>query len=251
MNASKKREEKPSLYTPGFRLLRGTVRLFAKRWRLTGAPLPEGPCLFVSRHLNNYGPVQMFLQMPVEFRLWVFATLMDREKSYPHLRNYTFHTRLGFPLWLSGILAGLCSKPMIWLTNSIGAIPVHRGSRELMQTILATQETLEKGENVMVFTDREYTATGGDVGELYAGFVYIARLYNRKTGKNLSIVPVVADRQKECLCFYEPLRYDAQAGYSAEKERLIRCLHEALSLPEEKPLPRENQANAEESRTTE
>ena len=130
-----------------------------------------------------------------------------------------------FPLWLCSLFAGLLCYPAAWVYRGMRAIPVHRSSRKLVQTLQETMEALEQGENVMVLTDVSYTNTDGEVGELYGGFVYVARLYKRKTGKDLRIVPVLPDIRTRTLFFHEALIYREEAGYGAEKERMKAQLH--------------------------
>ena len=231
-----KRSAQPAgaaVYHPGFRRLVKALKLFCPRWKIAGHGQVETPCLFVSRHLNNYGPVVLFLHMPVEYRLWVLDSLVEVKDNYNHLRNVTFRQRMRFPLWLCSLFAGLLCHPAAWVYRGMRAIPVHRSSRKLVQTLQETMEALEQGENVMVLTDVSYTNTDVEVGELYGGFVYVARLYKRKTGKDLRIVPVLPDIRTRTLFFHEALIYREEAGYGAEKERMKAQLHQILSFSQE------------------
>ena len=214
-----KRSAQPAgaaVYRPGFRRLVKALKLFCPRWKIAGHGQVETPCLFVSRHLNNYGPVVLFLHMPVEYRLWVLDSLVEVKDNYNHLRNVTFRQRMRFPLWLCSLFAGLLCYPAAWVYRGMRAIPVHRSSRK------------------MVLTDVSYTNTDGEVGELYGGFVYVARLYKRKTGKDLRIVPVLPDIRTRTLFFHEALIYREEAGYGAEKERMKAQLHQILSFSQGK-----------------
>lgn len=220
-----------SVYSRGFRGLLKCIRFFRPRWRMEREPDPaQGPYLFVSRHLDNFGPVALFLQMPVEYRLWVLACLIKKDENYAHLSGYTFSKRMGYPLWLSRLLAWLICGSAQWLFRSIDAIPVYRGSREAVATVRCTLQALGRGQNVLVLTDRDYTSRAEDVGELCSGFVYIARQYFRTTGRDLPLVPVLPDKEGRALRFSKPLFYHEEAGYAKEKQRLLGEFARALSF---------------------
>lgn len=238
--------EKKSIYSRGFRLLVWFLKLFDSRWRVEGEEIARyRPCLFVSRHLDNIGPVALFLQMPVQFRLWVLADLIGKDENYAHLSGYTFSKRLGYPMWLSKLLAWIICGPAHWVFMAMDAIPVYRGSREMVKTTALTLEALKNDQNVMILTDKSYTNKADSVGELYSGFIHIAKKYRQMTGKDLHIVPVLPDKAARTLRFSAPLIYCEEAGYAQEKERLLALLTQTLSLPEHEQEPLRAQGSSD------
>lgn len=218
-----------SIYGKGSRRIMRIVKLFSRNIKVQGQENITGPCLFIGRHLNNYGPVAMYLHMPVQFHLWAFDAFMEPKAAYAHLVKYTFTERAHFPLPVAKLFAAVACHPAAWLLNNLGCIPVHRKSRRILETINTTVDTLEKGESVMVLTDKEYQNTSKDVGEIYGGFATIARQYKRRTGKDLSIVPVCVHREIHAMTLGDPLYLNAENTFSEEKEVLIRDVHAALS----------------------
>ena len=93
--------------------------------------------------------------------------------------------------------------------GSLRAIPVHRGMDiGSMQTMRDSLEYLKKGESVIVYPDREYTAGYETESELYEGFLLLGQLYKRDTGKSLRFVPLYIDDTNKTIKEYRHITID-------------------------------------------
>lgn len=217
-------------YRWDFRLLRRIVKVFSPRFTVKGQEHLKTPCIFVSRHLNNYGPIGLYVHMPCRFRLWVFQKLTGVKDCRKHLYEYTFTQRVHYPRFIAAFFAWALSGLAYWLFTSLRAISVNRVSLSIRNTFEETIQALHEGTNVMILADTDYTSTGGDVGELYPGFVFAALAYQKKSGEAIPIVPVSLDPKGRKLTLHEPLYLDPDAPFHAERERLLRLTKQALTL---------------------
>lgn len=220
-----------SIYPAWFQVIRTIVRPFFKRLHVEGAENLDSaqPCVFIVRHLNNYGPCAAYLFAPAEFHLWTYYTFMNRKTFYQHCSEFTFSKRAGMPLWL----AKVCSTLLCWwvphLFRKVGMIPVYRGLKDVLKTMELSVDALEKGENVLIMPDIHYVNEGGQVGEMYTGFVYLGKLYNKRTGKRLNFIPLCVNREQHILRVGRAIAYDPTRPSQEEKEHILAHLSEELN----------------------
>ncbi|MDR2515361.1 MAG: hypothetical protein LBD02_09210 [Christensenellaceae bacterium] len=187
------------------------------------------PRVFIGRHLNNYGPVAMYLHMPVHFRLWAFGAFMQGKSCYRHLRQYTFSQRMRFPAPIAALFAFALSGPTAVLLKGLRCIPVHRMSKRILETIDCSVRALQRGENIMILVDKDYRSTQREVGELYSGVAQLARRYFKATGEALEFAPVALSRKAHRLRIGESLSLDTERPFAEAKEILMQNLRAALS----------------------
>ena len=100
---------------------------------------------------------------------------------------------------------------------------------KLRKTLRESTEALENGENLLIFPehpDGKYVK--GGISELSPGFVMLAEAWMKKSGKQLRIMPVYANREKRTFTFGDEIRYNPQNGYAAEQDRILKEVHDQL-----------------------
>ena len=219
-----------SIYPRWFRAVRAVARAFARGMEVRGAENVPTPCVLITRHLNNYGPVAVYLYSPVEFHIWSLHMFFDAKETSEHFANYTLPQRARLPKWLARFLARGISAPIAWFFSSqIRAVPVYRGLKSVMKTFDLSADVLEKGENLLIMSDVHYDREGKEIGEIYTGFLHLGKLYYKRTGKRLAFVPMSINRRAAYLRFGSPLLFDPEVPFATEKERLTQALLAELS----------------------
>lgn len=179
-----------SIYPRWFRAVRAVVRVFAEKMDVRGAERVQAPCVLVTRHLNNYGPVAVYLYSPVEFHIWSLHMFFDADKCREHFANYTLPQRARMPKPLARALARLMSHPIAWFFRTqIRAVPVWRGLKTVMKTFDLSVDELEKGENLLIMSDVHYAQEGKEIGEIYTGFLHLGKLYYKRTASAFPLWP--------------------------------------------------------------
>ena len=152
-----------------FRVSRFFVRPLLGRWTCD-IPAPQGPTVYVAHHGNMRGPITTLCYLPFPVRPWVLHTLTRRDTCYVQYRDVTFLGRLGYPRPLAAALAWVTSRYVSAVTQSMGAIPVYRGTVKIGRTFQASVEALQAGEPILLFPDIDYAHRGGEIGAVYEGF---------------------------------------------------------------------------------
>lgn len=218
-----------------FLFCRAIVRLVQRRPhppRLVGFEQLKPPVVLITRHQHFHGPATIMAWSPLPLRLWILDKLAVYKLCVRHYREYTYPIRGHGPV-TSAILAFLLAPPMALLARSSNCIVVHRGHREIMQTLEDSVEALVRGENVCLSPDIQYMDTSSGAVEMYTGFVHLAKQYYKRTGKALSFYPVYTSRRMDQIRVGDPVTYQPGVPFGQEKERIVselRASFETLSL---------------------
>lgn len=217
-----------SIYPAWFRAIRSAIKPFFKKLDMQGADNIKEPCVIIARHLNNYGPVAVFLFTPAEFHLWAYHVFLEKETFYKQFSEYTFPKRMHLPAWLSCALARMLSWFAPNLLRKIGLLPVYRGMKAVLKTMELSVDALEKGENVLILPDVDYVSQSENVGKLYTGFVHLGKFYYRRTGKRLLFVPMCVNKAKGVMRIGEGTAYDPSQPLPEERDRIAAYLQKEL-----------------------
>ena len=192
---------------------------------------PDNPIVFLANHAEIYGPIASALCFPVPVRFWVINRMMFRKKDVnEYLYENTFSKKTFLPVFIRKTLSHILAWLSVNIMSSLRAIAVYRDSpMKLRQTLRESTEALENGENLMIFPehpDGKYVK--GGISELSPGFLMLAEAWQKKSGKQLRIMPVYANREKRTFTFGDEVRYIPQNGYAAEQERILKEVHDQL-----------------------
>ncbi|MDD4797693.1 MAG: hypothetical protein PHO66_07995 [Eubacteriales bacterium] len=219
-------------YGKFFHFGRWLARRVVPRMRVEGWENVNGsPAIFVGRHMDMYGPVTIMAWASIpRLRAWVLYKFMDKQTCYHHYATYTMMKRRGYPALWSKILARILSWLVPPLCRSLRAIPVYRGSKDIIRTMKQSVEALEQGDSILVMPEIDYVDRDDAVGELYAGFIQLGRLYCAKTRcKSIAFVPVYSDMQRSAVCIRQPVVFHADQPFQQERIRVMEQLKHGLS----------------------
>jgi len=233
-------EKKPSV---AYLILEKIIWLIYPKLKLVGEEnIPEGPVVLVGNHCQMNGPIASQLYIPGS-STWCAGEMMEL-KEVPSYAFKDFWSEK--PLWcrwfykiLSYIIAPLC----VLIFNNANTIAVYHDSR-LRGTLRQSMDALNAGRRLVIFPEHsvEYNHI---VYDFQGGFIDLARLYSRQSGKVINFVPVyIAPRLKE-IHFGRPIPFDANASFPQEKERIRLKLMESITdiacdLPEHTVVPYRN-----------
>lgn len=218
-------------YHPFFRFCRFWVRVAQRRPRrphFRGQEKVEAPAVLVTRHQNLYGPMTIMAWYPQSIRLWVLDKLADPKVCYDHYRYFVGPERLHIGPFLSRIFAALYAPFVVRLIRSGNCIIVHRGHREIMKTFSDSVKALCEGEILCLSPDIEYTSTESGAVSMYTGFVHLAKMYYKKTGKSLAFYPVYTSRRVDSIEIGDAIFYDPGNPFHEEKKRVVDAIHQGF-----------------------
>lgn len=202
--AAPKEEPDPLPHWDGFgHLAKNVVRFFLPKWHVEGT-VPTGPVVYVVHHQNMYGPIHTVAALP-DVHIWALHVFTDPATCFDQYYNYTFTKRFGWPRPLAFCVSGVLSLFIPLLMRGIGAVPVHRKSLAVRETMRQSEALLARGESLVICPDVDYSADSAAMGETYTGFLALGDAYERKTGQALRFVPVHCSANNKALCLGAPV----------------------------------------------
>ena len=218
-------EKKTSLL---YRILKFFVLLFYPKMEVLGTEnLPDGPALVVSNHAQLHGPLASELYFPGRHYIWCIGQMM-------HLREvpgYAFADFWSYKPWYSRwyyrLVSYLIAHLSVCIFNNAHTIPVYRDNR-LISTFRATISRLQEGAKVVVFPEhnRRYNNV---IYEFEDKFIDSARFYYKKTGQELSFVPMYIAPRLRKMVLGKPIRFCADRPIAAERQRIRAHLMEEIT----------------------
>lgn len=226
-------ESNPNKSTFGtfFLRLQRVIRWVYPRYTVNTKNFPdfEQPIVLVARHSNLKGPFRILVWTNRFVRTWVLSEFVDREDTYNHYVNYTFTQRFGMPKGLAKFLARPASRFVGKLTSSLGAIPVYRKSRKIIETFRQSVESLSQRHPILIFPDVNYSTDDGPVQALYEGFLTIEKLYYQKYKEHVSFIPVYADPDAREIRFAESIRFTDGSDFRATRGEIANQIQHSLN----------------------
>ena len=230
--------------SPLYKIVKWLVRLFYPKMKVVGAEnLPDEPVIIVANHCQMNGPIACELYFPGNRYTWCAGQMMNIKEvpAYAYEDFWSQKPRLSRPFYrvLSYIIAPLAS----FVLGSANTIAVYHDSR-VITTFRTTVSKLSEGARVVIFPEHD-VKYNNIIYEFQNRFIDIARLYYKRTGKELSFVPLYIAPKLKSMHLGKPIRFSAEAPIDEERRRVCGYLmHEitdiARSLPEHTVVPYRN-----------
>lgn len=205
--------------------------------------LPDGPYIAVGNHAKMNGPIACELYYPGPHYTWTAGQMMKVREIPSYAYRDFWSAKPGYIRWAYKIFSYIIALPAACVFNNAACIGVYHDTR-IISTFRDTVRKLQEGACAVIFPEHN-VPYNNLVWEFQDRFVDTARMYYRKTGEEISFVPMyVAPRLKK-LYFGEPVRYDHTADKEAERKRISKAMMESIteiarSLPEHTVVPYPN-----------
>lgn len=191
----------------------------------------DEPIVFVANHEKNYGPAMMQLFFPISYRPWIIYNLLDEDTCKPYVQETFFDDRLRWPRWLSKPITALLTPLLVNLMHATNPVPVFRERPDrIVETFRQSIKALENEENLLIFPEKpDAEPFSDDVNEFFEGFLYLAKLYYRKTGKGLLFCPVSINPKADTISVGKAIRFNPDCEFQVESERIRLHLMEEVA----------------------
>lgn len=234
-------EKKTSLL---YRIIKWLVRLFYIKYEVEGMEnLPDEPCIVVGNHTQMHGPLASELYFPGHSYTWCAGQMMELKEVPEYAFTDFWSQKPKYTHWLYKLLSYLIAPLAVCIFNNANTIGVYRDGR-IISTFKETVKRLNEGASVVIFPEHD-VKYNNIVYEFQEGFVDIARLYYKRTGKELAFVPLYIAPKLHKMYLGKPIRFCATAPKAEEHSRVCRYLMDeitqiARSLPEHTVVPYRN-----------
>lgn len=225
-----------------YRFVKGLVKLFYPKIQVEG-DLPDEPLIVVANHAQMNGPIANELYFPGEKYIWCAGEMMHL-KEVPAYAYEDFWSRKPRAVrWFYRLLSYIIAPLSVCVFNNAHTIAVYHDMR-LISTFRSTVEKLQEGANVIIFPEHD-VPHNHILCDFQDKFVDIARTYYKKTGKELSFVPMYIAPSLKKMYLGEPTRFRSDAPIKDERRRICDYLMDSISgiacsLPEHRVIPYNN-----------
>jgi len=234
-------EKKTSLL---FRVIKWLARVFYIKYEVEGLEnLPDEPCIVVGNHTQMHGPLASELYFPGHSYTWCAGQMMNLKEvpEYAFTDFWSQKPQYTHPVYK--LLSYLIAPLAVCIFNNANTIGVYRDGR-IITTFKETVKRLNEGASVVIFPEHD-VKYNNIVYEFQEGFVDIARLYYKRTGKELAFVPLYIAPKLHKMYLGKPVRFSAAAPKGEEPKRICSYLMDeitqiARSLPEHTVVPYRN-----------
>lgn len=231
-------EDKPSLL---YRMIRETVRFFYPKYKLYGLEnMPQEPVIVVGNHCQMHGPVCCELYFPGNRYTWCAGEMMHAREVPEYAFNDFWAQKPKWAHWFYRLLSYIIAPLSQCIFNNARTIGVYRDGR-ILSTFKRTVNCLCEGASVVIFPEHN-VPYNHILCDFQDKFIDIARLYYKKTGKELAFVPMYIAPARRAMYLGQPIRF--QAGEPMEQQRARICLElkqaitaMAVALPEHRVVP--------------
>ena len=228
----------------GFRVIKKLVALFYPKMDVVGLEnLPKEPCILVGNHAQLHGPIACELYFPENCYTWCASQMMELKEvpAYVYADFWAEKPKLLRPFFK---LASYVIAPLsVLIFNNARTVAVYKDNR-VLNTFRTSLTMLKEGNNLVIFPehDKEHNHIVADFQE---GFVDIAKLYYKRTGKEISFVPFYLAPKLKSIYLGKPVSFSAAPPMEEERRRICDTLMEdittlALALPEHTVVPYRN-----------
>lgn len=227
-----------------FRGFKRLVALFYGKRETVGLEyLPEEPCVIVGNHAQLHAPLACELYFPGKRKIWCAGQMMEWNEVPAYAFQDFWSRKPRYIRWLFRIASYVITPLAVFLFNNAGTIGVYHDQR-ILGTFRQTVKALQEGENVVIFPECD-VPRNHIVYEFQEHFIDIARLYRKKTGKDLAFVPMYSAPELKKMVLGKPTRFNSEAPREEERRRVCEYLMNeittlACALPEHKVVPYRN-----------
>ena len=141
------------------------------------------------------------------------------------------------------LLSYLIAPLSVVVFNNAHTIGVYHDTR-LVGTFKNTVKLLQEGNNIVIFPEQD-VKYNHIIYDFQDRFIDVAKLYYKKTGKELSFVPLYIAPKLKKMYLGKPTRFDPSLPIDTERRRICDYLMKeitdiAVSLPEHTVIPYRN-----------
>ena len=219
-----------------FRMFLRMVKLIYPKHEVIGMEnIPEEPCIIVANHAQLHGPVTGILYLPGNCWFWGAGELLSLKTAARYAYKDFWSKKPRMFRWLYKQLSYIAGPVLYYIFHNVNMIGVYHDKR-LMTTLKETGKVLDRGGKVVIFPEC-YTEHNHIVYQFQSGFVDVARLYAKKTGKELSFVPVYFAPKLKKVVVGKPTKYQVDSLKIEERDRICNYLMDEITrMAEELPI---------------
>jgi len=211
-----------------FIIIKALIRLFYPKIAIEGMDnIPEGPVIIVGNHAQIHGPIASELYFPDNFYTWCAGQMMELKEvpQYAYTDFWSQKPKYMQPFFK--VLAYLIAPLSVVVFNHARTIAVYHDAR-IMRTFKDTITKLQEDKAVVIFPEHD-VKHNHIVYAFQEGFVDVARLYEKRTGKPLHFVPLYIAPNLKKMYLGKPITFCKETPPEEERKRICDYLMQEIT----------------------
>jgi hypothetical protein len=213
-----------------YKVLSSIIRGITPRMKTTWEePFDGEACVFVGNHAGAFGPIDMCVKFPLRDQCytWMNADVLD-PKLVPAYVRQDYWWKPGCklePLYNATLpyMAAAVLPPILRLAPTV---PVYHDMR-VMTTMRQSLRHLKEGHHLVIFPEQP-SGYQSHHDWINTGFLQIAPMYYKATGKILKFYPVHLDYHKHTFKVAKPIAFDPERTLEEQTPELVEVLAKGL-----------------------
>lgn len=211
-----------------YKVIKWLVWLFYPKTKVVGEEnLPEESVLVVGNHAQMNGPIVCELYFPGKRYTWCAGQMMHLKEVPDYAFQDFWSQKPKAVRWFYRLLSYIIAPLSVCVFNNADTIGVYHDAR-ILSTFKNTVKRLSEGASVVIFPEHgiEYNHI---VYDFQDKFIDIAKLYYKKTGKELAFVPMYIAPELKKMFLGTPIRFCAGNAIEEERRRICDYLKEEIT----------------------
>ena len=211
-----------------FIILRFLLKTFYIKYDVSGYEnLPQGPTIIVGNHSQMHGPLACEFYFPENFYTWCAGQMMHLKEVPAYAYSDFWSQKPKYLRPLFKIASYLIAPLSVLVFNNARTVPVFKDSRIL--TTFKTSINLLKEDKTLVIFPEHNKKYNNIIYDFQNRFIDIAKHYYKKTGEEISFVPLYIAPNLKKMYLGKPVKYSADADFDAERLRICSYLMEEIT----------------------
>lgn len=227
-----------------YKIFRKLVKIFYHKMKIEGLEnLPNDAGIIVGNHTQMNGPICAEIYFPGKKAIWCAYQMMYLKEVPAYAYANFWSGKPKYIKWFYKILSYLIAPISCCVFNNANTIPVFHDNR-VIKTFRSTVDAVNKGKNVIIFPEN-YEPYNNIVNNFQDRFIDIAKLYYKKTGKEMYFTPLYIAPNLKKMYLGKPVKFNSLTPIEEERTRIAKYLMEAITeiavnLPVHKVVPYAN-----------
>lgn len=230
--------------SPIYKAVKWLVQVFYPKISVEGVQnLPDEPVIVVGNHTQMNGPICCELYFPGNRYTWCAGEMMQLKEVPAYAYKDFWSKKPRYVRWFYKLLSYIIAPLSVCVFNNAQTIGVYHDAR-IISTFKQTVQRLQEGASVVIFPEHDVPCNH-IICQFQDKFIDIAKLYYKRTKKELAFVPLYIAPSLKKMYFGEPIRFCADNPMEQERKRICDYLMQqitqiACSLPEHTVVPYNN-----------
>lgn len=230
--------------SPVYKVIKWLVKVFYPKIEVVGVDnLPDEPVMVVGNHTQMNGPIACELYFPGNRYTWCAGEMMHLKDVPAYAYKDFWSNKPKYIRWFYKLLSYIIAPLSVCVFNNAQTIGVYHDAR-IISTFKQTVQRLQEGSSVVIFPEHD-VPHNHIICQFQDKFIDIAKLYYKRTKKELAFVPLYIAPTLKKMYLGKPIRFCAANPMEEERARICEYLMKeiteiAVSLPEHIVVPYNN-----------